>query len=73
MSEIDFDEDNSKNPEAIELVRDSDNYHRKTVSAFGFGNRNLNQTSNFHNQIAQNLAGENEEEEIDENNDADPE
>ena len=67
------DENNSKNPEAIELVRDSEEIRRNTVSTFGFGKNNkLNQTSNVHNQIAQNLA-EDSQETTDENNDADPE
>ena len=75
MSEIDeFEDDDSKNPESIELVRDS-NRNRNTVSAYSVGyntNQKLNQTSNTHNQIAHNLADESQEE-IDENNDADPE
>ena len=66
------DENNSKNPEAIELVRDSEEIRRNTVSTFGFGKNKLNQTSNIHNQIAQNLADDSQET-TDENNDADPE
>ena len=66
------DENNSKNPEAIELVRDSEEIRRNTVSTFGFGKNKLNQTSNIHNRIAQNLADDSQET-TDENNDADPE
>ena len=78
MSEIDdIDEDDSKNPEAIELVRDSNETRRSrnTISAYSIGydgNTKLNQTTNIHNQIAHNLANESQDE-IDENNDADPE
>ena len=77
MSDIDdMEEDDSKNPQAIELIRDSDELHnRNTVSGYSFGyngSSKLNLTSNVHNQIALNLANESQDE-IDENNDADPE
>lgn len=76
MSDLDeYNIDESDNPEQIELVRDSDEVRRNTVSTFGFlqnKNNNKNRTLNAHNEIARNLA-HNSEEEIDENNDADPE
>ena len=71
----DYNIDESDNPEQIELVRDSDEVRRNTVSTFGFlqnKNNNKNRTLNAHNEIARNLA-QNSEEETDENNDADPE
>ena len=58
------------------IVRESDNDHRNTVNVVNFGQgqkgKNLNQTLNAHNRIAQNLADDSREE-IDENNDAEPE
>ena len=76
MSDLDdYNIDESDNPEQIELVRDSDEVRRNTVSTFGFlqnKNNNKNRTLNAHNEIARNLA-QNSEEETDENNDADPE
>ena len=71
----DLNEDNSNIPEAIELVRDSENTRRNTVSEFGEYrnyNKNLNRTQNIHNEIAKNLRADSQEE-MDENNDADPE
>ena len=69
-----FNEDDSNLPEAIELIRDSENLRRNTVSGFGEfinSNKNLNRTKNIHNKIAKNLREDSQE--IDENNDADPE
>ena len=64
---------------SVGIVRDSDDARRNTVSIVNFGQGNnanakkgLNQTLNAHNKIAQNLA-EDSQEEIDENNDAEPE
>ena len=62
---------------SVGIVRDSDNTRRNTVSIvnFGLGNnpqKGLNQTLNAHNKIAQNLADDSQEE-VDENNDAEPE
>jgi len=58
------------------IVRESDNDRRNTVNVVNFGQgqkgKNLNQTLNAHNRIAQNLADDSREE-IDENNDAEPE
>ena len=58
------------------IVRESDNDRRNTVNIVNFGQgqkgKNLNQTLNAHNRIAQNLADDSREE-IDENNDAEPE
>jgi amino acid permease len=71
----DLNEDNSNIPEAIELVRDSENTRRNTVSEFGEYrnyNKNLNRTQNIHIEIAKNLRADSQEE-MDENNDADPE
>ena len=69
-----FNEDDSNIPEAIELIRDSENQRRNTVIAFGAfinSNKDLNRTENIHNEIAKNLRADSQE--IDENNDADPE
>jgi len=62
---------------SVGIVRDSDDARRNTVSIVNFGQGNpqkggLNQTMKAHNKIAQNLA-EDSQEEIDENNDAEPE
>ena len=62
---------------SVGIVRDSDNTRRNTVSIvnFGLGNnpqKGLNQTLNAHNKIAQNLADDSQED-VDENNDAEPE
>ena len=65
--------ENSNNPEAIELVRDSEYTRRNTVNVINFNkSSNLNQELNFHNEIAKNLRYDSQEE-VDENNDADPE
>ena len=64
---------------SVGIVRDSDDARRNTVSIVNFGQGNnanvrkgLNQTLKAHNKIAQNLADDSQEE-IDENNDAEPE
>ena len=64
---------------SVGIVRDSDDTRRNTVSIVNFGQGNnanvrkgLNQTLKAHNKIAQNLADDSQEE-IDENNDAEPE
>jgi amino acid permease len=58
------------------IERESYNDRRNTVNVVNFGQgqkgKNLNQTLNAHNRIAQNLADDSREE-IDENNDAEPE
>ena len=63
---------------SVGIVRDSDDTRRNTVSIVNFGQGNnanvrkgLNQTLKAHNKIAQNLADDSQEE-IDENNDAEP-
>ena len=75
------DEDNPLNQSenqfnSMGIVRESDNDRRNTVNVVNFGQgqkgKNLNQTLNAHNRIAQNLADDSREE-IDENNDAEPE
>ena len=69
-----YNEDPEDNPENIELVRDSNEERRNTVSTFGFI-QNMNKghiTLNPHNTIARKLE-EDSQEELDENNDADPE
>ena len=63
---------------SVGIVRESDNERRNTVSIVNFGKgnnpqRGLNQTLNAHNKIAQNLAADDSQEEVDENNDAEPE
>ena len=78
----DFDDNPLNNTENnfdnVGIIRESDNTRRNTVSIVGFGNQNnltakgLNQTVNAHNKIAKNLADD-DQEEIDENNDAEPE
>ena len=58
---------------SVGIVRDSDDARRNTVSIVGNPQKGgLNQTMKVHNKIAQNLA-EDSQEEIDENNDAEPE
>ena len=79
----DFEEENFLNNSqnqfnSVGLARESDNTRRNTVSIVNFGISNkstkkgLNQTINAHNKIAENLAKDSENE-IDENNDAEPE
>ena len=70
---------NSQNQfDSVGIARESDNTRRNTVSIVNFGISNkstkkgLNQTINAHNKIAENLAKDSENE-IDENNDAEPE
>ena len=75
MSELDdYTIDSENKPEALELVRDSEDFRRNTVSTFGFAKNNnkMNQTLNAHNEIARNLNADYQIE-TDENNDADPE
>ena len=65
--------ESSNAPDAIELVRDSDDMRRNTVSVVNYNkNSNLNPELNFHNEIAKNLRRDSHED-VDENNDADPE
>ena len=79
----DFDDteflNNSENQfNSVGIARDSEDTRRNTVSIVNFAQginnkrKGLNQTINAHNKIAQNLAYDSQEE-IDENNDAEPE
>ena len=80
----DFDEDEEKNINEdisnlneLGLIRDSQNASSNRVNNSDYSNKNnnltfLNNTLNMHNKIAENLA-EDSQEEIDENNDAEPE
>ena len=80
----DFDEDEEKNINEdlsnfneLGLIRDSQNASSNRVNNSDYSNKKnnltfLNNTLNMHNKIAENLA-EDSQEEIDENNDAEPE
>ena len=79
----DFEEDEDKvnediaNLNELGLIRDSQNASSNRVSNSDYSNKKnnltfLNNTLNMHNKIAENLA-EDSQEEIDENNDAEPE